>query len=220
MEAEALESIFLEDFDQCDEYRWTLRLSPEADEAHVSLVLEVTTDAGYPSQSRPSFAIVDSTGLGADQLTALCAVATETANQAEGAVCVFEAATAIKDWLGDHNSAASEEEVSPPPPQKVIEDTRPVYVREATTPFTLEAFHQWWETFLNERSSQDDTASEATKTKPTGKFLFVKGSAQEEEEEDLPPPVAGGEKDADIDEALFLQADDDDLDDLDDLDDD
>ena len=217
MEAEALESIFLDDFERCDELRYRLSLSPEADEAHVGLVLEVRMDADYPSRSRPEFDIVEARGLAKDQFASLVSLANETALAAEGAVCVFEAATALKDWLSENNVYVDDSMYG-----KMLRREQPAILKQAAAktevdpeevarlqrardgiPFTLEGFQKWWDAFMKENKKPDEVARKAT-----GKSMFVKGSAADVLEED--------DDDAGVLDASLFQADDDEnLDDLD-----
>jgi hypothetical protein len=110
MEAEALEAIFMESYSG-DGATYRLELEPESDEAHVACVLECSCPETYPSSDPPSFSIADVRGLGGPMRKELEASLAEAVQLFEpGCVCVFEVASAVKDWLGEHNEPGLNDE--------------------------------------------------------------------------------------------------------------
>lgn len=110
MEAEALEAIFMESY-SCEGDTYRVDLEPEADEAHVACVLEATCPGDYPSTSAPVFSIAEVRGLGGPMRKELEASLNEAVALFEpGCVCIFEVASAVKDWLGEHNESGQDDE--------------------------------------------------------------------------------------------------------------
>ena len=110
MEAEALEAIFMESYSM-DGATYRLELEPESDEAHVACVLTASCPEDYPSSSPPSFSIADVRGLGGPMRKELQTALDEAIQLFEpGCVCVFEVASAVKDWLGEHNEPGLNDE--------------------------------------------------------------------------------------------------------------
>lgn len=114
MEAEALEAIFMENF--ADESGgagscYALTLAPEDEEAHVSCVLRADCPADYPSASRPALSIASVSGLSSDRRKELEAFLAESAAEHEpGSVVVFEVASAVREWLAEHNEPGQADE--------------------------------------------------------------------------------------------------------------
>ena len=110
MEAEALEAIFMESYSM-DGATYRLELEPESDEAHVACVLECACPEDYPSSTPPSFNIAEVRGLGGPMVKELQTALDEAIQLFEpGCVCVFEVASAVKDWLGEHNEPGLNDE--------------------------------------------------------------------------------------------------------------
>ena len=110
MEAEALEAIFMESYSM-DGATYRLELEPESDEAHVACVLEASCPEDYPSSTPPSFNIAEVRGLGGPMVKELQTALDEAIQLFEpGCVCVFEVASAVKDWLGEHNEPGLNDE--------------------------------------------------------------------------------------------------------------
>ena len=110
MEREALEAIFAEAF-AVDGDACTLRLEPEAEEAHVACVLRAACPADYPSAAPPVLTVAEVTGLGAAGRAELEGVVAAAAAAWEpGCVALFEAATAVRDWLAEHNEPGQADE--------------------------------------------------------------------------------------------------------------
>ena len=114
MEAEALEAIFMENF--ADESGgagscYALTLAPEDEEAHVSCVLRADCPADYPSASRPALSIASVSGLSSDRRKELEAFLAQAAAELEpGCVVVFEVASAVREWLAEHNEPGQADE--------------------------------------------------------------------------------------------------------------
>ena len=110
MEAEALEAIFMESY-RMDGATYRINLEPESDEAHVACVLECACPEDYPSSTPPSFNIAEVRGLGGPMVKELQTALDEAIQLFEpGCVCVFEVASAVKDWLGEHNEPGLNDE--------------------------------------------------------------------------------------------------------------
>ncbi|KAJ1447843.1 hypothetical protein M885DRAFT_624007 [Pelagophyceae sp. CCMP2097] len=109
MEVEALEAIFSDDFKLIDAgedaLRCSISLAPDDDVKHVGATLAASAPFGYPSQAAARFDVVKVKGLAKSHKEELEALAAAAAADLEGVVCIFEVATAVRDWLGEHNTA-------------------------------------------------------------------------------------------------------------------
>lgn len=210
MEHEALSAIFMDDLELDGEWRYKLKLAPEdCDVAHVSVCLEVTLDESYPSLSRPMLRIEQSTGLSKSHIQELLGVAEDTASTSAGSVCVFEVATAVKQWLGEHNEPGlnddsmyatyvrrqtEEKEAAERRNRETTEADSNLKAKQAErerqnrlydgTPCTPQTFEKWRIEFLAEIAAvttSDDykDGSKASAAKLTGKQLFLRGTAKE-----------------------------------------
>lgn len=114
MEAEALEAIFMDGFvdeSSGDGASYLLKLAPEADEVHVRCALRAVCPPDYPSAARPAVVVEGADGLGAEARRELDAFLEETMRDQEaGCVCLFEVASAVREWLDEHNEAGQADE--------------------------------------------------------------------------------------------------------------
>lgn len=198
LEHEALSAIFMDDLELDGEWHYKLRLAPEdCDVAHVSVCLEVTLDESYPSVSRPMLRIEQSTGLSKGHIQELLGVAEEMASASAGSVCVFEVATAVKQWLGEHNEPglnddsmyatyvrrqAEEKEAAERRDRETTETDDKLEAKQAErerqsrlydgTPCTQETFEKWRIEFLAEIAAV--TTSDDCKTLDSGKASAAK----------------------------------------------
>lgn len=107
MEAEALESIFVDDFQQLSTspYHWKVDLQPfpaEDEENHVALSLEATIPRNYPNEV-PELKIIVVKGLNEDQVETILNLATKCAEENIGMAMIYTICEEIKEWLIAHN---------------------------------------------------------------------------------------------------------------------
>lgn len=107
MEAEALESIFVDDFEQLSSspYHWKLRLLPfpaEDEENHLICSLEIKIPNTYPNVS-PDISITSLKGLTDDQVEVLNDLAMKSSQDNIGMAMIYTIAEEVKEWLLAHN---------------------------------------------------------------------------------------------------------------------
>ena len=108
MESEALESIYVDDFEQvsASPFHWKVSIQPysagDGEENHVGIVLEAKLPAAYPNEV-PELEVVVTKGLGDEQREALLALAKEKAEENLGMAMIYTIADELKEWLAAHN---------------------------------------------------------------------------------------------------------------------
>jgi hypothetical protein len=107
MEAEALESIFVGDFEQVSTspYHWRVKLQPfpaEDEENHVIASLEAKIPPNYPLEI-PELTITSLKGLTSEQLQILSELAKKSSEDNVGMAMIYTICEEIKEWLVAHN---------------------------------------------------------------------------------------------------------------------
>jgi len=108
MEAEALESIFADEFEQlsASPFCWRVHLQPHApgeeEENHVVITLEAKIPPAYPNEV-PELDVVVVKGLTEDQRKTLLGLANEKTQENLGMAMIYTIAEELKEWLLAHN---------------------------------------------------------------------------------------------------------------------
>eukprot|EP00614_Pseudopedinella_elastica_P010368 CAMPEP_0172602870 /NCGR_PEP_ID=MMETSP1068-20121228/23036_1 /TAXON_ID=35684 /ORGANISM="Pseudopedinella elastica, Strain CCMP716" /LENGTH=287 /DNA_ID=CAMNT_0013404375 /DNA_START=185 /DNA_END=1048 /DNA_ORIENTATION=+ len=113
MEAEALASIFVDEFEQLSEspFHWRVLLEPHAPgddiENHVAVHLEAKIPAAYPIEA-PELDCVVVRGLDEKQRGALLELANQAAEENLGMAMIYTICDVVKEWLVAHNEKAQD----------------------------------------------------------------------------------------------------------------
>jgi len=104
MEAEALESIFMADFEQVSvqPFHWRIHLTPhppgDDEENHVEIFFEAKVPAAYPNE-KPVMSITPEKGLTEGQVLELQELADATAEENLGMAMIYTIAEELREWL-------------------------------------------------------------------------------------------------------------------------
>jgi hypothetical protein len=107
MEAEALESIFVDDFEQISvsPFHWSIKLQPfpaEDEENHVAVSLDVIIPSEYPNII-PELKIEMIKGLNDTQIETITELANKSAEENVGMAMIYTICEEIKEWLIANN---------------------------------------------------------------------------------------------------------------------
>uniref|UniRef100_A0A7S3LQI9 RWD domain-containing protein n=1 Tax=Aplanochytrium stocchinoi TaxID=215587 RepID=A0A7S3LQI9_9STRA len=246
MELEALESIFLEDYEliSVDPIGVSLRLEPfpgEEDKNYVGIKACFTFPETYPDVE-PDISVESIKGLNDNQIVELVQLLKDEAQNNLEMPMVYTLAEVAKEWLEKNNKEEVEDSMyskmiakqeaikekeeeerakAEAAKKKEIEEKQ-TDVKKYGHPCTVEGFNEWKEKFLAETTEEKEQVDE---NKVTGREFFanLKSSTRKELENAEAALVSGdwgttGDADAGVQEDLFLEGDDPDLDQFDDFD--
>jgi len=243
MEAEALDSIFMDDFEQISSspFHYRIKLAPYApgdgEENHVAIIFQCEIPATYPDIA-PAMEVIVEKGLSDEQRQELLTFSAEKAEENLGMAMVYTLCEEIQEWLRNNNEPGldnsmyasmmrreqdkKKEEIAS---AEAVEAARPVEELEEEerhrqkilegTPVSPETFSAWNKTFLEEMEGRNKVSSDE-KVKMTGREYFAESDAWVLNEENtmIEKDEEVTETPLAVDQDLFA---DDDLDDLDDF---
>mmetsp|Transcript_36908 Transcript_36908/g.47701 ORF Transcript_36908/g.47701 Transcript_36908/m.47701 type:complete len:269 (-) Transcript_36908:140-946(-) len=130
MEAEALESIFVDEFEQLSEspYHWKVKLQPfpaEDEENHVIASLEAKIPKEYPNIV-PELIISTLKGLTDEQIDILTEIANKSAEDNIGMAMIYTICEEIKEWLLAHNEPPQDNSMFAKMQRRIHEKDAPV----------------------------------------------------------------------------------------------
>lgn len=245
-EAEALEAIFMDDFEQISSspFHYRIKLMPfapgDGEENHVVISFECKIPEAYPDVA-PDMEVIVEKGLSDEQRLELLTLSAEKAAENLGMAMVYTLCEEIQEWLRNNNEpgqdnsmyasmmrrmqekkkeeiATAEAKEAARPLEEVEEEERNRQKILEGTPVTPETFNTWNENFLKEMQAKQNVGPDK-ENKMTGREYFASTDAWALNEENT--MVAGQEEEVTQNvAALTVDQDlfaDDDLDDFDDF---
>lgn len=181
-ELEALEAIYMDDFEIVAENPFKFRLNIAAADAEGSIAKAIVLHAELPPEYPdvvPLLRLEQKQGLNSSHVDSIQQLINQEAEENVGMEMIFTLSSAVKDWLEElqqreesQNQENNEEVSSSADPSNDTKETT-VRKRQEGILVTPETFAAWYSKFSEERKAS--IPKNPDEDKPTGRQLFEQG---------------------------------------------